>query len=102
MVQQITFLHKAGLAEARRKALTQAVEDALANARALGAGARKDHIETVTIEGQPTFHDHPFYGGRGQMAQIANVALPQGGEGEAPLIVGDLEVTCQVSVSCSF
>jgi uncharacterized protein YggE len=101
-VQQIAFLRKEGTTEARRKALTQAVEDALANARALAAGAKKDHIEAVTIEGQPTYRDHPDYAGRGPMTQIANVALPPGGGEEAPLMVGDLEVTCQVHVSCTF
>jgi uncharacterized protein YggE len=101
-IQQITFLSKAGMAEARRKALTQAVEDALANARALATGAKKDHVETVTIEGQPIYREHPYYGNRNAMAQVMNVAIPQGGEGDAALVVGDLEVTCQVSVSCTF
>jgi uncharacterized protein YggE len=101
-VQQITFLSKEGMAQARRKALTKAVEDALANAQALAAGAKKDHLEAVTIEGQPTYRDHPYYGSRNAMVQSVNVAVPTGGESDAALVIGDLEVTCQVQVSCTF
>jgi uncharacterized protein YggE len=101
-VQQITFLSKEGMTQARRKALTKAVEDALANASALAAGAKKDHLDAVTIEGQPTYRDHPYYGSRNAMAQSANVAIPTGGDSDAALVVGDLEVTCQVNVTCTF
>jgi uncharacterized protein YggE len=101
-VQQITFLSKEGMTQARRKALTGAVEDALANAKALAAGAKRDRIETVTIEGQPTYRDHPYYGNRNSMVQSINVAIPTGGETDAVLVIGDLEVTCQVNVTCTF
>lgn len=101
VVQQVVFLSKGGMAEARRKALTQAVEDALANAQALAAGARKGAIDAVTIEGQPVYHER-YYGSRNPMVQSANVAFPAGGGSEAALVVGDLEVTCQVSVVCNF
>lgn len=100
-VQQVMFLSKAGMTEARRKALTQAVEDALANARALAAGANTGPISTVTIEGQPIYRE-PYYGGRNPMVQSANVMAPTGGDSAGTLVVGDLEVTCQVSVACSF
>jgi uncharacterized protein YggE len=100
-VQQVVFLSKNGMNEARRKALTQAVEDALANAKALAAGARKGQIDAVTIEGQPVYRDR-YSGGRNQMAQSINVAVPEGGDSEGPIVVGDLEVTCQVSVVCTF
>jgi uncharacterized protein YggE len=98
-VERIAFLSKAGMAEARRRALTQAVEDALANARALAAGAGKDRVEAVSIDGQPVYASHPF-GNR--MVQAVNVAIPAGGGGEAALVVGDLEVTCQVNVTCNY
>ncbi len=100
-VQQVVFLSKSGVAEARRKALTQAVEDALANAKALAVGAKKGQIDAVTIEGQPVYRDR-YSGGRNQMVQSINVAVPEGGDSERSLVVGDLDVTCQVSVVCTF
>jgi uncharacterized protein YggE len=100
-VQQITFLRKEGLTQAKRKALTAAVEDAIANARALAAGAKKDQVKTVTIDGEPQYRDW-YSGRRNAMVQVANVALPQGGDSDGALVVGDLEVTCNVSVACTF
>src|SRR6476659_1710288 len=50
-VQQVVFLSKNGMTDARRKALTQAVEDALANARAVATGGKKGQVEAFTIEG---------------------------------------------------
>jgi len=95
-VQQITFLSMEGMTKARRKALTQAVEDALANASALVAGAKKDSVEVITIEGEPMYRD------RGGIS-TANIVLPQrGGQDEAVLVVGDLEVTCSVNVTCTY
>jgi uncharacterized protein YggE len=100
-VQQIAFLRKEGLTEARRKALTQAVEDALANARALAAGARKDNVKVIAIDGEPQYRLWD-YRGRNAMVQSVNVAIPQGPETEAALVVGDLEVTCRVNVTCTY
>ena len=100
-VQQVVFLSRNGMTDARRKALTQAVEDALANARALAVGAKKGQVEAFTIEGQPVYRDR-YSGARNQMAQVANVPLPEGGDSEGLFVVGELEVTCQVSVVCSF
>jgi uncharacterized protein YggE len=100
-VQQIAFLSKEGMTQARRKALTQAVQDALANANALAAGAGKDHVDAVTIDGQPAYRDRPVYANR-DLVQVANVAIPQGGADEAALVIGDLEVTCTVNVNCTF
>jgi uncharacterized protein YggE len=97
-VQQIAFLSKGGLAQARRQALTQAVEDALANAEALAAGAKKDLLQTIAIDGQPVYPAPSW----NPMRQSALVTAPTGGEGEAALVVGDLEVTCQVQVTCTF
>ncbi len=99
-VQRIAFLRKSGLAEARRKALTLAVEDAVANARALAAGAGKGRVEIVSVEDQPV-QALPWLGNR--MVQSVNVAVPAGGEGDAAMIVvGELEVTCRVTVACTF
>ena len=68
---------------------------------ALAAGARKDQIDTVTIDGQPVYRDR-YYGQSNMMVQSANVAIPEGGAADAALVVGDLEVTCQVNVVCHF
>jgi hypothetical protein len=65
----------------RGKSPTQAVEDALANARALAAGARGPKL-TRDHRGQPVYHDR-YFGNRNPMAQVANVALPAGGDNEA-------------------
>jgi uncharacterized protein YggE len=100
-VQQVLFLSKSGMTEARRKALTQAVEDALANARSLAAGAKRGQVDAFSIDGQPVYRER-YYGQRNAIMQSANVAIPDGGESEGTLVVGDLEVTCQVSVACNF
>lgn len=100
-VEQVVFLSKSGMTEARQKALKQAVEDALANAHALAAGAKKTQIETFAIDGHPVYQDR-YMGSRNQMTQVANVAFPAGGGNEAAMVVGDLEVTCQVQLQCGF
>ncbi len=100
-IEQITFLRREGLNEARRKALKAAVEDALANARALAAGAKQGPVKVVTIAGEPQYR--PWgYGGRNALMQTANVLMPQGGNTDASLVVGDLEVTCTVQVTCHY
>jgi uncharacterized protein YggE len=102
-VQQISFLRKEGLTDVRRKALTKAVEDALANARALAAGARKERVKVVTIDVAPQYASRPWYhGNRNAMVQSMNVAIPQGGDAEGVLVVGDLLVTCHINVTCSY
>jgi len=101
-VQQITFLRQDGTTQARRKALTGAVEDALANARALAAGAKQDRVEVLTIDGQPVYREYPYYRGQNAMVQSTNVAMPEGAGSEAALVVGDLEVTCHVNVTCTY
>jgi uncharacterized protein len=93
IVEQVVFF-KQDDRDARREALSKAVQDATANAEALAAGAKRPLGETVQISGAPQY----FYGGR-QMAQT-NGAFTGGGE--TPLVAGDLEVTCQVSVTCAF
>lgn len=94
-VQQISFFKK-DLTEARRQAFTKAVEDATSNARALAVGAKVNITDTISISGQPAYHY------RGQ--QLAQVQAPAGGgdEGDTPLVAGDLEVSCSVSVTCSY
>jgi len=95
IVQQISFF-KRDLAEARRQAMTKAVEDAAANAQALAAGGKVKIGDTVSINGEPAYH---YFGG--QMAQ-SNTAFPGGAGDDTPLVAGDLEITCRVSVTCTY
>jgi hypothetical protein len=70
--------------------------------RALAAGAKKDQVECITVDGPPMYHDRGFFGSRNALVQSVNVAIPGGGQGEAALVVGDLEVTCQVNITCTY
>jgi uncharacterized protein YggE len=94
MVEQVVFF-KQDDRDARREALSKAVQDGTANAEALSAGAKRPLGDTIRIDGAPQYS----YGGNRAMAQT-NGAF--GGGSETPLVAGDLEVTCQVSVTCSF
>ncbi|HEV3079172.1 MAG TPA: SIMPL domain-containing protein [Gemmataceae bacterium] len=94
-IQQIVFF-KQNETAIRREALTKAVQEALANARALAAGGNVDLKETITIDGQPEY----YYGGRMQMQ--TNAAFVGGGDGETPIVAGDLEITCRVGVTCAY
>jgi uncharacterized protein YggE len=92
-VSRVEFFRK-DLESIRREALTRAVEDALANARALAKGIQATIRDTVSVDGTPQ-----FYGG----VSLQNAMSPTGGEGRAtPLVAGDLEVSCQVSVTCRY
>lgn len=96
-VQQIVFFRK-DLVDARRQALTKAVEEATANAKALAAGAKVNLSDTVSISGQPE-----YYYRDNNRAQVQNAFAPGGGgEGDTPIVAGDLEVSCSVSVTCSY
>jgi uncharacterized protein len=93
MIEQVVFFREDDTT-ARRQALSQAVEDGLANARALASGAHAEVVGTVNIDGQPE-----YYAPSVQMAQT-NTIFPA--EGSAPLVAGDLEITCRVRVTCAF
>jgi uncharacterized protein YggE len=93
-VDQIQFFKK-DLEGIRRTALTKAVEDALANARALAAGANKTVTEVATIQGQPQYAYSDF-------RQQNTMSPGSGGEGATPLVAGDLEITCTVHIVCRF
>jgi uncharacterized protein YggE len=96
LVQQIVFF-KEDEAAIRRDALAKAVEEALANARAIASGARVQVLDTFRLEGQPEFAYGP-----GQCGLTNTVVIGGPAAGETPVIAGDLEVTCRVSVSCSY
>ena len=95
IVQQISFF-KRDLTEARRQAMAKAVEDAVANAQALAAGGKVKIADTISINGEPTYH---YFGG--QMAQ-SNTSFPGPAGDDTPLVAGDLEITCRVSVTCTY
>jgi hypothetical protein len=50
----------------------------------------------LAVLGQPEY----YYGGRMQMQ--TNAAFVGGGDGETPIIAGDLEITCRVGVTCAY
>lgn len=95
-VEQIVFF-KRNVEDIRRQALTKAVEEAMANARALARGADEKIASAISISGEPRV----FYGGRTQNT-LQNVAFPSGNDSDTPLVAGDLEITCNVSVTCRY
>jgi uncharacterized protein YggE len=84
----------------RRRALTEAVEDALANARALAAGANKTILEPTMIAGEPQYRHFASNTRVQNTIQIAAGGEP-GGEA-TPVMAGDLEITCTVSMTCRY
>lgn len=91
-VQQITFFRD-DLTEARRQALTKATADAVANAKALAAGDNRTLTDVIDINGNPEYH-----------APYANNSFQKqvlGGD-STELVAGDVEVTCRVSITCTY
>jgi uncharacterized protein YggE len=95
-VEQIVFF-KRNVDMVRRQALTKAVEEAMANARALAQGADEKIAQSITISGEPRV----LYGGRMQNT-LQQVAFNPGGGGDTPLVAGDLEITCNVNITCRY
>ena len=95
-VDQVVFFKK-DLEGVRRQALTKAVEDALANARALAAGAKRNVADVITIHGEPRY----FFGGD-MSTQNAMFPANPGGGGPTALVAGDLDVACHVSLTCRY
>jgi uncharacterized protein YggE len=96
VVQHVTFFKQHDTA-AKREALTRAVEEAVANAKALAAGARVDLRDTITINGQPEYH---WGGNRDLQSNVMAIGGPGGTD--TPLVAGDLQITCSVSVTCTY
>lgn len=94
IMQQIVFL-KQDTTAVQQQALSKAVENALANARALAAGAGVKIQETITVNGQPQIS----WGGRQDFGNTVQVAVPAA---ESSIIVGDLKITCNASVTCTY
>ena len=96
-VQQIVaFREDEG--EVRREGLSKAVEAALANAEAIAAGAKVRIKDTSTLQGQPEYTYGPGQCGLTNRIVVAG----DGAAGDTPVIVGDLEVTIRVSVTCTY
>jgi uncharacterized protein YggE len=95
-VERIAFFKK-DTTDLRRQALTKAVEEAMANARALARGADEKLKESLTIA------DTPQYYFRGNNDGVQNtIFAPQAGGEATPLVAGDLELNCHVSVTCRY
>ena len=84
-------------AEIKRDGLTKAVEDALANAQAIATGAKVRISGTFALNGQP---EYQF--GFGQCGLTTTLQAGGEGVGNTPVIVGDLEITIRVSVTCTY
>lgn len=97
IIQHIAFFKQDNI-EAKREALAKAVQEAEANAKAIAGGARVTIKDTIALNGQPQY-DY-YYGNR--MQNAAQVAFGGEGGGDTPLVAGDLEITCTVSVTCTY
>jgi uncharacterized protein YggE len=100
-VSQILFFKKgAEMEQLRREAMTKAVQDALANGRALLAGMDRTKLEPLTVSLTPQYH---FPGGGLQNANFTQGAPGGGGEATASaLVAGELEISCQVNMTCRY
>jgi uncharacterized protein YggE len=96
-VQQIVAFRE-DEADIGRQGLKKAVEAALANADAIAAGAGVRVRGTFMLQGQPEYTYGPGQCGLTNRIVVAG----EGTGGETPVIVGDLEVTIRVSVTCTF
>jgi uncharacterized protein YggE len=95
-VQQIVAF-KQDEAEIKRQGMTSAVEDALANARAIADGAKVKILGTFSLNGQPEYTYGPGQCGLSNTLVVGGTAA-----GETPVIVGDLEITVRVNVTCTY
>jgi uncharacterized protein YggE len=98
-LQQVMIFRK-DMTSARREALTKAVENALANARALAAGANKTVIAATTITDEPRYF---YLGGNTRLQNTIQVAPGGGADGDGtPVMAGELEIACRVNLTCRF
>ncbi len=91
MVQQITFFKK-DLTDIRRQAMEKAVREAVANAQALVSGVSGSLTGTIAISGAPEY----AYRGQ-QFDNVQSAAIT-----DTPLVAGNLNVTCNVNVTCTY
>lgn len=91
-VEQISFFRE-DLTDAKREALTKATEDAVANAKALAAGDKRTLTDVITIDGNPQY----------SLPEVSNTMLNQELVGASTsMVAGEVQVTCRVSVTCTF
>jgi uncharacterized protein YggE len=95
-VDRVAFFKKDTI-ELRRQILTKAVEDAMSNARALARGADEKLKESLTIADTPQY----YFRGNNDFTQNT-ILTPQVGGEVTPLVAGDLELNCHVSVTCRY
>ncbi len=94
-VSQIAFL-KLEETPFHREAMTKAVEDALANAKAIAAGANVTILETTTITSSDDSYSRPR-----RMHQLMQSSEPDGREA-SQVVAGELEITFSVNVTCVY
>jgi uncharacterized protein YggE len=99
-ISQIEFFKKGvEVEQLRRQAMTKAVEDALANARAILAGIKRDKLEPLAVSVTPRYRESPF----SNATTIQNTVVPGGGEAASTaLVAGDLRFECDVSLTCRY
>jgi uncharacterized protein YggE len=100
VVSRVTFFRQDDTA-ARREAMTKAVESGVANAKALLAGIKVESFDTVVINDAPRFTG---YDNRLTNAW-AQQAIPRAGgfgEDDTQIVAGDLVISCQVNISCTY
>jgi uncharacterized protein YggE len=98
-VPQVTFFRK-DLKETQRRAMAEAVLDALQNARTLARGADVRITDTIDISSEAnTFYPYTL-----AQNTLTNAVFPAGGEGGSatPLVAGDLDVTMRVHITCTY
>lgn len=101
-ISQIVFFKKgAEMEQLRRQAMTKAVQDALANGRALLAGMDRTKLEPLTVSVSPQYR---FPDGMTNNVFVQQAAIPAaGGEATASaLVAGELVISCQVSLTCRY
>jgi uncharacterized protein YggE len=97
LVQQIVAFRE-DEADVRRDGLSKAVEAALANANAIAEGAKVRIKDTFALQGQPEYSY-----GQGQCGLTNRIVVAgDRAAGDTPIIVGDLEATIRVSVTCTY
>ena len=91
VVDQISFF-RADLSAVRREALRFATEDALANAKAIAVGAELAIAEVIQLDGGPEYRPAFMH------SNFSGAVLAAGDA--TSLVAGEIEVTCQISVTC--
>jgi uncharacterized protein YggE len=101
-LSNIIFYKELTKAEARQ-AMTEAVKDALENAQAYAKGANVVIKETISIDGQryevQTYSPIERYRGGFGGGGLGGMG---GGGSDTPIKAGDIEVHCEVQVTCKF